>query len=434
MSDNAAGKRPGGCVAKALARWFTWIALVLAFAIPVSAATTASAAASPGGPVMGYNPYYWSPGGVTEAQVLAQARLLVSTGLAKAGYGYVNLDDGWMAPARTATGALTWNTADFPDGIPGLAQQVHALGLKFGLYTSIGSITCQHLPGSAGHYAQDAQTFASWGVDFVKVDECGVMPPTETARATAFQQFGTALKTDNPGVVYSEELPVAYTPGSATWVAAIRASASFANMWRMTPDERPTASPVAAAIDSHPTAGAVQAAATPASTILSHLADDLHLHGFAGPDHWNDLDMLTGASALFGWTLTQQETQLSVWAEEASPLILSANVATLTGAELSALKNPYLIAIDQSGKQAPTARTNGTLEALIKPYPGGGWAVMVVNTGTGRSGGKFTLAALGIPGHTVTVYNIWTAARSHVTSLAYTLAAGRAILLRVTSP
>ena len=80
----------------------------------------------------------------------------------------MNLDDGWMATARTSGGALTWNTSRFPDGIPWLASQVHALGLKFGIYEAIGTRTCQNLPGSGGttaaasHYAQDAATFAAW--------------------------------------------------------------------------------------------------------------------------------------------------------------------------------------------------------------------------------------------------------------------------------
>jgi alpha-galactosidase len=393
---------------------------------------TAHASVTPDGPpVMGYNPYYWSPAGVTEAVALQQARLLVSTGLAKAGYDGVFLDDGWLAAARTASGQLTWNTADFPDGIPSLAAQVHALGLKFGIYESAGPVTCKNLPGSRGYYTTDARTFASWGADFVKIDQCG-WPQSYSlaARTTDFKNYGTTLKAANPDIVYSEELPVAYAPGTTNWVTAIRASASFANMWRVADDERPTASAAAAAILSHPPAGE-QATATAASTILGHLADDLHLHGFAGPGHWNDLDMLVGASPLFGWTLTQQESQLSVWAEEASPLILSADVATLTAAELQALKNPYMIAIDQSGAQAPHSYVSGTVEALVKPYPGGGHAVLLANLGTAAGASRFPLADLGVSGPTVHIYDIWSGKTVVMNHFAYYLRPNQTALLRV---
>jgi alpha-galactosidase len=420
----------GRCIRRIVA---TLIAAGAVLAAMFSVPQAARASVTPNGPpVMGYNPYYWSPAGVTEATVLEQAHLLVSTGLAKAGYDGVFLDNGWMVPSRTASGALTWNTADFPDGIPWLAAQVHALWLKFGLYESAGPITCTGLPGSEGYYTTDAKTFASWGVDFAKIDQCGWASSYPlSARTADFEEYGTALRAAKPGIVYSEELPVAYTPGTADWVTAIRASASFAHMWRVADDERPTTSTAAAAILSHPAVGE-QATATAASTILGHLADDLHLHGFAGPGHWNDLDMLVGASPLFGWTLTQQESQLSVWAEEASPLILSADIATLTGAELSALKNPYMIAIDQSGEQAPHSYMAGTVEALVKPYPGGGAdAVLLANLGTAPGASRFPLSDFGISARTVGIYDIWSGRTAVMDHFAYYLNPGQTALLRV---
>jgi alpha-galactosidase len=111
------------------------VATPAAHAAPARAASAARATAAAFGqlPVMGYNTWYQYGAGATEADVLAQAHDLVSSGLAAAGYDTVNLDDGWMATARTSSGALTWNTSRFPDGIPALASQLHALGLKFGI-------------------------------------------------------------------------------------------------------------------------------------------------------------------------------------------------------------------------------------------------------------------------------------------------------------
>ena len=116
---------------------------------------------------------------------------------------------------------------------PSLASQIHALGLKFGIYEAIGTKTCQNLPGSGGataaanHYAQDAATFRSWGVDYVKIDECGGLPSGTTLASltTAFQQYGADLKADNPSVVYSEELPI-FVLGQSSFDTAVQSSST----------------------------------------------------------------------------------------------------------------------------------------------------------------------------------------------------------------
>jgi alpha-galactosidase len=365
-------------------------------------------------PVMGYNTWYQFGAAVTESAVLAQAGYLVSSGLAAAGYDTVNLDDGWLASSRTSDGSLTWDTAKFPDGIPWLAAQIHALGLKFGIYEAIGTRTCQNLPGSGGttaagsHYAQDAATFAGWGVDFVKIDECGGLPAgtTLSSLTTAFQQYGADLRADNPAVVYSEEMPI-YELGQPGFTQAVQSSSAFASMWRVAADESP--------------------AAPAADTILGHLAADLHLHAFAGPGHWNDLDMLvpgTPASHPFGWSLADEQSQLSVWAQEASPLLISTDLTTLTPGELAALKNPDIIAIDQSGSQPATAITSGTIEAVIKNADGG-TAVLFANLGTATATATFTLPQLGISTPTATGHNVWKNETTTFSAATVTLPAGQ---------
>lgn len=361
---------------------------------------------------MGYNTWYQFRTDISQQAILNQANYLVSTGLAAAGYDYVNLDDGWMAAKRTDGGALTWNTAKFPDGIPWLATKIHSMGLKFGIYEAIGKQTCQHLPGSWGHYAQDAKTFAQWGVDFVKVDECGGLKARTTASmlTSDFRSYGVDLRSANPKVVYSEELPM-YSLGKSGFGAAVRASASFASMWRVVPDDKYT---------------------QPASyTILSHLADDLHLHGFAGFGHWNDLDMLVPGRQTampFDWSLKEEQSQLSVWAEEASPLLISTDLSTLTPAELAALENPAVISIDQSGAQAAKTVTSGHIEALVK-HADGGLAVLLANLGRGSASGHFTLSQLGVTVARVRGYNVWTGKTSALGSVTISLAAGQTALL-----
>lgn len=340
---------------------------------------------------MGFNTWYAFRTSISEQLVLAQAQALVSSGLAAAGYTYVNLDDGWMAATRTADGQLQPDPAKFPSGIKSLADQVHALGLKFGIYTAIGNRTCQNLPGSWAHYCRDVQTFAGWGVDLVKVDSCGGLPTwTNQDRVTEdFYHFAQCLNEYMPGTVYSQELPVGFI-GQPGFQQAVRDSSGFSGMWRVAADEYPL----------------TQANAYP--MVLNHLAAVLHLHSFAGPGHWNDLDMVAPGYPGSGWTSQDLRNQLAVWALEASPLLIGADVTTLPAGAVADLSNAHLIAIDQSGQQCSLSVTVGNIQALVKPDPAGGQAVCFVNMGTGSASATFTLAQLGISTPSATATDVWT--------------------------
>lgn len=369
----------------------------------------------PSRPVMGYNTWYQFRTDITESTVVRQAQLLVSSGLAEAGYNCVNLDDGWMDAARAANGELTWNAAKFPQGIAWLADQIHALGLRFGLYTAIGTRTCQGLPASWGHYDQDAQTFATWGVDFVKVDDCGGLPEGTTVDTLTelYRRFGACLRQHNPEVVYSQELPI-HQIGKPTFLAAVRSSAEFAHMWRVAHDEYPL---------SHADASPM---------ILGHLAADLPLYSFAGPGHWNDLDMVAPAFPASGWTLADLHNQLSVWAMEASPLLISADIAALPPSALAALKNPHMIAIDQSGEQCSKVIMHEHIEALMKPHPAGGVAVLFVNLGPDTETGRFSLSQFGLTTDRASGYDVWTGDTTTLTGVSVTLEAGQTALMQIT--
>ena len=360
-------------------------------------------------PAMGYNTWYQYRTNADEADVLRQARLLITTRLAASGYNTVNLDDGWMAIHRTSSGALRWNAAKFPHGIPWLIARLHSMSLRFGIYEAIGTQTCRHFPGSSGHYKQDAKTFAKWGVDFVKIDECGGLPARTTVASLTqdFRSYGGYLRADMPAVVYSEELPI-YAIRKPGFISTVRSSARFANMWRVAPDEYPL--------------NIVN------SMILSHLADDLHLHAFAGPGHWNDLDMVAPDMPASDWSRGDLQSQLAVWAEEASPLLVSANLAALTPAELTDLKNPKMIAIDQSGSQAAIAVKSGRMEAMIKRADGG-MAVLLVNLGHTTATGKFSLSQLHISAKKASIHNVWIGSTRIDNKLVYKLASGNTALL-----
>jgi alpha-galactosidase len=368
----------------------------------------------PTGPIMGFNTWYGFRTSINEALILQQAQFLVDSGLAAAGYQYVNLDDGWMASTRDSSGQLRPDPAKFPSGIPSLAGQIHSLGLKIGIYTAIGTRTCQNLPGSWMHYGRDADTFASWGIDFVKVDACGGLPTwaNQDTVTEDFRIFGNCLYDAIPGVVYSQELPIWALVNSGDFNAAVQSSSLNSNMWRVANDESPL-------LPAYP-------------IMIGHLASDLHLHGYASPGHWNDLDMVAPAYPGSGWTIQDLKNQLAIWAMEASPLLISTDVTALPTDALIALLNSHMISIDQSGQQCPTSVTVGNIQALIKPDPAGGQAVCFVNMGTGAASATFTLTQLGISQATATGRDIWTGSvTSPFSAAAITLAANTTRFMQV---
>jgi alpha-galactosidase len=339
-------------------------------------------------PPMGIDDWYQNGCNVTQQDIVDNAKQLISSGLAADGYDYVILDDCWMAGHRTKKGALRPRPNAFPAGIAWLAKRIHGLGLKLGIYESAGTRTCHGYPGSYGHYAQDARTFARWGVNYVKLDLCFI--PKGADRPQLFDEFGADLRADNPNIVYSQELPVgqASKPTSPNFLRLVALSSQNANLWRVTPDEKPQVS-ASATLD-----GALDA--------------DLPLYGYAGSGHWNDLDLLMTGNTVFKWTQAEQESQLSIWAEMSSPLIVSANLTSTTAvAHLasritattsgSLLANKAMIAIDQDPVQGHQAGRYGLMKVVVKTMQNGDYAVLVANTAPGARTITVPLSVMGIP-------------------------------------
>jgi alpha-galactosidase len=401
-------------------------ALCAAGALTATVAPDASAASQGAGqtsngvaltPPMGWNDWYQYRCGITEDDVLANAKALLSSGLAKLGYDYVNLDDCWMAPQRAADGELQADPTRFPHGIAWLAAQLHAMGLKLGVYESFGTTTCQRLPGSYGHYQQDADTFASWGVDFLKFDYCGVPPGTTSASLEAdYQEMSQDLAATGRHMVFSEELPIAAgdaNPANANYLPYVALSSQIANMWRMAPDETTSFD----------------------ATVFGHLADDLPLAKYARPGAWNDLDMLMTGSTTFNWTVQQQETQMSIWAELASPLIVSSDLTSMSATTKQILGNEAVVAVDQDrlGKQGQLVATEGTVDVVAKPLADGDVAVLLANTGSAPQQVSTTATTAGLPrAAAYSVRDLWAGTtRETAGTITATVPAQSAMLLRV---
>ncbi len=340
-------------------------------------------------PPMGWNSWNTFGGRITEAVVRETADAFVREGLREAGYEYVVIDDVWEADERV-DGRLTWNSETFPNGIPALAEYVHGLGLKFGIYSCAGAFTCAGKPASFGYEEIDAQTFAEWGVDFLKYDYC-YMPPGVTAQ-TVYRRMGQALRATGRPILFSVCEWGANKPWE--WAAGVGA-----HMWRTTGD-------ISDSWESIVDIGFDRQAA---------------LDPYAGPGRWNDPDMLVvgmygeGNVGRGGCSDIEYRSHFSLWALLAAPLMIGCDVRNMTRGAREILLNREVIAVNQDplGRQAWRVgqQYHGAHRAEIwaKPLEDGSVAVGLFNLGEVRERWiTFAFETVGIhPARPCAVRNLW---------------------------
>ncbi len=309
-------------------------------------------------PPMGWNGFNNFYPHVTEATVEAQAQAIVASGMKSSGYLYVNLDGGWDLKQRNASGELWADPAKFPHGIKPVADYVHSLGLRFGIYASAGYTNCARTSaGSYGHYVQDAATFAAWGVDYVKLDWCGIpfnafpqMSHEQVSQLLA-KEMATALASSGRSIVYDINDWMNDSPW--TWARGL------AHLWRTTQD-------------SHDRWW----------SLISQFKANVGHHAMAGPGGWNDPDMLEVGNG--GMNLTEYQAQFTLWAEMAAPLIAGNDLTTMSPATAAILTNRAVIAVDQDplGRQGYPVSNSGGRWVLTKPLANGDRAVVLFNETT----------------------------------------------------
>jgi alpha-galactosidase len=326
-------------------------------------------------PPMGWNSWNHFGEDVNEGDVRAAADAMVASGMRDAGYVYVNIDGTWQG-GRDAEGNLVPNRK-FSD-MKALADYVHSLGLKIGIYSSPGPYDCAGYPTSYGHESQDARTFAGWGIDYLKYDWCSAekIYPDEAIRAV-YQKMGDALAATGRPMVFS--LCEYGRSHVEQWGADVGG-----NLWRTTDDIRD-------AWDS----------------MMTNLHKQAPAAAYAGPGHWNDPDMLEIGNG--GMTAEEYRTQMSLWALVAAPLLAGNDLQRMSQTTRAILLNKEVVAVDQDalGKQAIPTR-KGDLETWIKPLADGGVAVGIVNLG--KSPVPATIESTDLPlGAAMThARNLWT--------------------------
>ncbi|HVZ89407.1 MAG TPA: glycoside hydrolase family 27 protein, partial [Polyangia bacterium] len=335
-------------------------------------------------PPMGWNSWNTFQCNLNETLIKQIADIFVSSGMQAVGYDYVNLDDCWM-DGRDSSGKLQWNTSKFPSGIPALATYVHGKGLKLGIYETPNTTTCVGLyggishavaVGSQGHETTDAQTFASWGVDYLKYDKC-------TGPLSGFAVMGNALRATGRPIFYS------INPGDGSGCPPNSCSINLptiANMWRIGFDINASWSSMIGLVD-----------------------QDANLSSYAGPGHWNDPDMLEVGNS--GLSDTEGRTHFSMWAILAAPLIAGNDLRSMSATTQATLTNSEVIAVDQDplGAQGRLVASPGTnLQVWSKTLSGTDTrAVALLNRGTASASITVQWSALGIPGGAATVRDLW---------------------------
>jgi hypothetical protein len=448
--------------------------LLVAGLSPVLVTTAAPPALALTNGLAGTPPMGWDDWNAYQCNNNAQdveqtAQYMHDSGLQADGYDYVIVDGCWndlvgqgtadpngfpitgplpteacgAANGRLPDGQLFVNTTEFPpssacanDGLKRVADYVHSLGLKFGLWIdATNNWNCQEIPGSYGFDQQDAQTLASWGVDYVKADWCGgdAAPPAgdpyggptffnqpglptdhQQLAQLMYQALGQALAATGRPIVYSmcNGYDTAVQP--QTWAGPV------SNLWRTTSDISDSFASMVSIVNAND----------------QYAAD-------AGPGGWNDPDMLQIGNG--GMTQTEDESEFSLWAEMAAPLIMGTNLADPSGGaaqqayDMAIFGNKNVIAVDQDplGAQGHIVSFDGTHLVLAKPLADGDVAVTLFNEGTTAAQLSTTVQAIGLRAHSpvYTLDDLWS---NKVTETAGAISAfvqpHQTVMYRVSAP
>lgn len=317
-------------------------------------------------PPMGWNSWNTFASDINEKVVRETADAMAANGMRDAGYVYIVIDDTWSKKEREPDGRIEADPVKFPSGMKALAEYVHSKGFKFGIYSCAGVKTCGGYPGGWGHEFQDARTYASWGVDYLKYDWCD--HGTADAR-DAYKRMSEALRAAGRPIVFS----LCEWGENKPWLWA----EPIGHLWRTTGD-------IYSSYDGR------KGWASGWKLLLNAQYDLVPSNGpdgigkYAGPGHWNDPDMLEVGNE--GLSYAESRAHFSLWCMLAAPLMAGNDVRHMSAEVRDLLTNKDVIAIDQdpAGKQGFRALSEPAkqTEIWVKELSNGEWAVCVLNTGT----------------------------------------------------
>lgn len=317
-------------------------------------------------PPMGWNSWNKIGCDVNEKIIREAADAMVASGMKDAGYQYIVIDDCWHGK-RDSFGFIQPDPERFPSGMKALADYIHSKGLKFGIYSDAGWKTCAGRPGSRGYEYQDAMKYAEWGVDYLKYDWCN----TEGLNAEgAYLTMRNALFSAGRPIVFS----LCEWGNNKPWEWA----KEIGHLWRTTGD----ISPCFDCKDDH-------GGTWTSWGVMKILDMQEGLRIYAGPDHWNDPDMMEVGN---GMSVNEDRAHFTMWCMLAAPLIAGNDLSSMKEETKQILTNKEVIAIDQDplGIQGFKYSAEDNLEIWFKPLMNNEWAVCFLNRGSGNKTITFT--------------------------------------------
>ena len=332
-------------------------------------------------PPMGWNSWNKFACNVSEKLIKDMADAMVSSGMRDAGYIYLVIDDCWQID-RDAQGNILPDPKRFPSGMKALADYIHSKGLKFGLYSDAGTLTCQKRPGSRGYEFQDARQYAAWDVDYLKYDWCST--GTQNAPASYSIMRDALLKASRP-IVFS----ICEWGTAKPWLWA----KDVGNLWRTTGD-------IQDCWDCKRDWGGMG---------VVHILDLQNgLESYAGPGHWNDPDMLEVGNG--GMSTTEYRSHFSLWCLLSAPLMAGNDLRSMSPEIKDVLTNREVIAIDQDplGMQGRRVKRDGDREVWSKQLADGSRAVVLFNRGAKDAEISVSWTDIGYPPHlAANVRDLW---------------------------
>jgi len=304
-------------------------------------------------PPMGWNTWNYFHCDVSEDLIKEMADAMVESGMKDAGYEYVVIDDCWQV-SRDENGVIVADPERFPSGIKALADYIHSLGLKMGIYSDAGKRTCQERPGSYEYEAIDAKTYEEWGIDYLKYDWChnGLF---RTSKEVYPRMAAELAALDRP-IVFSMCNWGRQNPSK--WAG------EYAHLWRTTFDIKPD----------FKGPGFFR-------SVMKIVDSQRGLEQYSVPDGWNDPDMLQVGNG--DLTYDENVAHFTLWCMMASPLMAGNDLRNMPDDVVSILTNKEAIAINQDplGKQAERTIKDGKFEVYTKEMEKGEWAVCLLNRG-----------------------------------------------------
>jgi len=327
-------------------------------------------------PPMGWMTWNYFGTGINENIIREIAEAMASSGMVKAGYDHIMIDDGWQG-GRDNKNNIIPDPKKFPSGIKALADYVHSKGIRLGIYSDAAQLTCAGYTASLGFEEQDAKTFASWGIDYLKYDYCHAPSDSNTAKIR-YKKMADALRNSGRQIIFS----ICEWGGRQPWFWAAGVGGQ---LWRTTGDVR----------DSW-------------GSMMHNLDINANLEKFAAPGHWNDPDMLivglrgskgpAGDLGGTGCNDIEYQSNMSLWCIMASPLIATNDIRNMNEEAKRILLNDEAIAIDQDvlGKQGERKIADSVWNVFVKPLADGDVAIAILNRSSASQNVSINFKNLGL--------------------------------------